>query len=69
MKLTSLSNGNETMVKRFMKKEGRNGGKRLKGWVEKQPKKKTKITGKDNVGKKFSQVTFFLYKFTFISYD
>jgi hypothetical protein len=61
----SLSNGNETMdhtpivdnllekVKGFKKKEGRKGGKRFRSWVEQQGKKKTKITGNDNVGKKF----------------
>jgi hypothetical protein len=75
----SLSNGNENVnhalfvenlleTAKGIKKEGWKGGKRLKGWVEKQlegwktikgwvgkqPKKKTKITAKDNVGKKFS---------------
>ena len=80
MKL-SLSNGNETAIhtsfvenfletiKGVKKKEGRKGGKQFISWVENQSKKNTKITTKNNVGKKFSKVTFNLYKFTFISYD
>jgi hypothetical protein len=59
----SLSNGNETIdhtpiienllekVKGFKRKEGWKAGKCLRSWVEKQAKTKTKITGKDNVGK------------------
>ena len=66
----SLSNDNEItnqsqsveklleMVKGIKKKEGQKGGKRCRGWVEKQPRKKTKITTKDNIGKKSSHVIF-----------
>jgi hypothetical protein len=77
----SLSSGNEAAihipsvenlletVKGIKKKEGRKGGKRIRGWVENQKKKKTKVTTNNNVGEKISQVTFYLYKFTFILYD
>jgi hypothetical protein len=77
----SLLNGNETVihtpfvenlletVKGIKKKEGRKGGKQFRSWVENQSKKNTKITIKNNVGEKSSKVTFYLYKFTYISYD
>jgi hypothetical protein len=60
----SLSNDNEIAkklletVKGINKKEGQKGGKRWRGWVEKQPRKKTKITANDNIGKKSSHVIF-----------
>jgi hypothetical protein len=77
----SLSSGNEAVihipsvenlletVKGIKKKEGQKGEKRIRGWVENQKKKKTKVTTNNNVGEKISQVTFYLYKFTFILYD
>ena len=77
----SLSSGNEVAihipsvenlletVKGIKEKEGQKGEKRIKGLVENQKKKKTKITTNNNVGEKISQVTFYLYKFTFILYD
>jgi hypothetical protein len=45
------------------------GGKQFRSWVENQSNKNTKITIKNNVGEKFSKVTLYLYKFTYISYD
>ncbi|GLT68237.1 hypothetical protein SLA2020_404880 [Shorea laevis] len=59
----SLSDGNEIanhtqsveklleMVKGLKKKEGKKCGKRLRGWVEKQPKKTTKRVANDNIDK------------------
>ena len=66
----SLSNDNEIAnqthsvgklletVKGIKKNEGRKGGKGCRGWVENQPRKKTKITANDNIGKKSSHVIF-----------
>jgi flagellar motility protein MotE (MotC chaperone) len=82
----SLPSGNEAaihipsvenlleIVKGIKKKEGRKGGKRIKGWVEnqkktKQNKTKQKLQQIIMLGEKISQVTFYLYKFTFILYN
>jgi zinc finger SWIM domain-containing protein 3 len=77
----SLSNGNETMdhtpivdnllekVKGFKKKEGRKGGKHLEVGLSSRERRKQKLQEMITWEKSLSQVAFYFYKFTFISYD